>query len=228
MGEIIVQLPEPIITRLREQALKADVSLVELVSQRLMEGFDLAVCTEGQARRRVLKLLREHAGYMFRTGTPTFEANAFVWRVPVFPNLKRGKQEPVGEVHLKADTGEILTEPLAILEMSDKVAPLLDVERFDESFQKRIAELLNKNNNGELSPAERRLLENMVQKTQVKDRENIQRLIERLRLPKANREAALAALERASAVLENAADEPKEDVPRRINSSGYDIEISNK
>lgn len=210
MAEIIVQLPEPIITRLREQALKSDVSLVELVLQRLMEDFDLAVSTERQARRRALKLLREHAGYLFRTGTPTFDANTFVWRVPVFPNLKRGKQQPIGDVHLKADTGEILTDSFAILEMSDKVLPLLGVEHFNEGFQKRIDELLNKNNNGELSQAERRLLEDMVQKTQVKDVENIQRLTERLRLPKVNQEAVLAALERASAVLENSADESKE------------------
>ena len=205
MAEIIVQLPEPIIIRLREQALKAELSLTELVSQRLMEDFDLAVCTEEQAQRCALTLLREHAGYMLRTGTPIFDANSFVWRVPVLPNLKHGKPEPLGEVHLKADTGEILTDSFAILEMSNKAATLLGVERFDKGFQKRIEELLNKNNSGELSQAERCVLEDMVQKIQAKDLENIQRLIERLRLPKANREEAFAALERASAALENSA-----------------------
>jgi hypothetical protein len=210
MAEITVRLPEPIFIRLREQALKADVSLTELVSQRLMEDFDLAVCTERQARRRVLKLLREHAGYMLRTGTPIFDANAFVWRVPVFPNLKHGEPEPIGEVHLKADTGEILTDSFAIVEMSNQAATLLGVERFDEAFQKHIEKLLNKNNSGELSQAEQRVLEEMVQKVQAKDLENIQRLIERLRLPKENRDEALAALERASAALENSADGQKE------------------
>lgn len=202
MAEIIVQLPEPIITKLREQALKAEVSLTEFVSKRLMEDFDLAVCTEKQVRRRVLKLLREHAGYMLRTGTPIFEANNFLWRVPVLPNLKKGKSEPIGEVHLKADTGEILTDSFAILEMSNKAATLLGVERFDEYFQKRVEGLLNKNNSGELSQTERCVLEEMVQKVQAKDIENIQRLIERLRLPKANQEEAFAALKRASAALE--------------------------
>ena len=186
MAEIIVQLPEPIITLLRNQALKAELSLTELVSQRLMEDFDLAVYTEGQARRRALKLLREHAGYMLRTGTPIFDENTFLWRVPVLPNLKHGKPEPLGEVHLKADTGEILTDSFAILEMSNEAAPLLGVERVDEDFQKRLEELLNKNNSGELSQAERRVLEDMVQKIQAKDLENMQHLIKQLRLPKAN------------------------------------------
>lgn len=211
MAEIIVQLPEPIIIRLREQALNSKVSLPELVSQRLMEDFDIAVCTEVQARRRALKLLREHAGYMLRTGTPIFDANAFTWRVPVLPNLKDGKPEPIGEVCLLADTGEILTDSFAILEMSNKAGTLLGVERFDEGFQQRLEELFDKNNRGELSQAERRVLEEMVQKTQAKDLENIQRLIEQLRLPKGNRDVAFAALERASEALEKEAhDEPKE------------------
>lgn len=209
MAEIIVQLPEPIMIRLRDQAKKTDVSLAELISQRLMEGFDLAVCTEGQARRRTSKLLREHGGYMLRTGTPIFDAKAFAWRVPVLPNLKHGKPEPIGEVHLKADTGEILTDAFAIAEMAHKAAPLFGVERFDEAVQKRIEELLNKNNRGELSQTEQRVLEEMVQKMQAKDLENIHRLIERLRLPKANREKAFAALRQASAGLENFADEPE-------------------
>ena len=222
MAEIIVQLPEPIIIRLREQALNSKVSLPELVSQRLMEDFDIAVCTEVQARRRALKLLREYVryaqrllreppGYMLRTGTPIFDANAFTWRVPVFPNLKHGKPEPIGEVCLLADTGEILTDSFAILEMSNKAGTLLGVERFDEGFQQRLEELFNKNNRGELSQAERRVLEEMVQKTQAKDLENIQRLVEQLRLPEDNRDVAFAALERASAALEKEAhDEPKE------------------
>jgi hypothetical protein len=210
MAEIIIRLPEPIITKLREQAIKVKLSLDELVSQRLMEDFDIAVCTEKQARRRVLKLLREHAGYMLRTGTPIFDVNTFLWRVPVLPNLKHGEPEPIGEVHLKADTGEILTDLSVILEVSNKAATLLGVERFDEAFQKHLEELLNKNNSGELSQTERRVLEEMVQKIQVNDLENIQRLIKRLRLPKANREEAFAALKRASAALEHPADEPKE------------------
>jgi len=177
MAEIVVQLPEPIIVQLREQALKAEVSLSKLISQRLMKDFDFAICTEGQARRRVLKLLRKHAGYMLRTGTPVFDAKTFVWRVPVVPNLKRGKAEPIGEVRLEADTGKILTDSFAILEMSNKAASFLGVERFDESFQERLEALLNKNNNGELSQAEQRVLESMVQKIQAKDLENIQRLI---------------------------------------------------
>ncbi|HIE25823.1 TPA: hypothetical protein EYP66_00880 [Candidatus Poribacteria bacterium] len=211
MAEITVQLPEPIIIRLREQALKSQVSLPELVSQRLMEDFDIAVCTEVQARRRALKLLREHAGYMLRTGTPIFDANTFTWSVPVLPNIKDGKPEPIGEVCLKADTGEILTDSFAILEMSNKAGTLLGVERFDEGFQKRLEELFNKNNSGELSQAERCVLEEMVQKIQAKDLENIQRLIEQLRLPKTNRKKAFAALKRASVALENPThDETKE------------------
>jgi len=197
MAEIILQLPEPIVARLREQADKAEVSLTELVSQHLMEDFDIAVCTEKQVQRRVLKLLREHAGYTLCTGTPIFDAKTFEWRVPVVPNLKHGKPEPVGEVYLKADTGEILTDSSAILEMSNKIMLFLGVERFDENFQKRFEELLNKNNNGELSQAERRVLESMAQKIQAKDLENIRRLIERLRLPKENQEKAFAALKRA-------------------------------
>ncbi|MBI1926893.1 hypothetical protein HYR99_21945 [Candidatus Poribacteria bacterium] len=207
MAEITVRLPEPILVRLHEQAHQADVSLAELISQRLMEGFDLAVCTAGQARRRALKLLREHEGYMLQTGTPIFDAKTFVWRVPVLPNLKCDKPESVGEIHLKADTGESLTDTFAIAEMANTAATLSGVERFDEGFQKRIEELLNQNNRGELSQTERRLLEKMVQKAQAKDLENIKRLIERLRLPKANREKAFAALERAAAALENSADE---------------------
>ena len=157
----------------------------------------------------MLKLLREHGGYLLRTGTPIFDAKTFVWRVPVLPNLKHGKPESVGDIHLKADTGEILTPPFAIVEMADKAAPLFGVEHFDDDFQKQREELLHKNNRGELSQAERRLLEEMVQKAQAKDLENIQHLIERLRLPKANREEALAALRRAAAAVENSADEPE-------------------
>lgn len=210
MATITVRLPEPILVRLHEQARQADVSLVELISQRLMEGFDLAVCTAGQARRRALKKLREQREYLLRTGTPIFDAETFVWRVPVLPNLKHGKPEPVGELSLKADTGEILTDSFAIVEMAHKAVPLFGVERFDEAFQKRIEELLNQNNRGELSQTEQGVLEEMVQKMQAKDLENIHRLIERLRLPKADREKAFAALARAAAALENAADEPEE------------------
>jgi hypothetical protein len=210
MAEITVQLPEPILIRLREQAQKADVSPADQISQRLIADFDLAVCTEGQAQRRGLKFLREHAGYMLRTGTPVLDAKTFVWRVPVLPNLKHGKPDPMGEIHLKADTGELVTNSLAILEMANKAATLSGVEHFDEAFQKQIEELLNKNNSGKLSQTERCLLEEMVQKMQAKDLENIKCLIERLRLPKVNREKAFAALKQASAVLGKSADEPEE------------------
>lgn len=212
MDEIVVQLPEPIIARLREQSLKAEVSLAEMISQRLVEDFGLAVCTEEQARRHALEFLRKHTGYMLRTGTPVFDAKTFVWHVPVLPNLEHGKPNPIGEVRLEADTGEILTDSFTILEIADKAVSLFGIEHFDESFQKRLEELLDKNNSGELSQAERRLLESMVQKVQAKDLENIQRLMERLHLPEVNRKEAFAALKRASAALENSAkkDETKD------------------
>jgi len=203
MAEITVQLPEPIMVRLRQQALKADVSLSELLSKRLIEDFNLAVCTETVARRRALKVLREHAGYVLRTGLPTFDATSFQWCVPVIPNLKHGKPEPIGEVRLNAETGEVLTEPSTILEMSNRVATLLGIEHFDEGFQKRLDELLTKNNNGELSQDERRELMEMVQKVNAKDIQNAQRLIERIRLPKSNRKKAKVALKQASVALDN-------------------------
>lgn len=174
-----------------------------MVSQRLMEDFGLAVCTEEQAQRHVLEFLRKHTGYMLRTATPVFDAKTFVWHVPLVPNLERDKLNPIGEVRLEADTGEILTDSFTVLEIADKALSLFGIERFDESFQKRLEELLDKNNSGELSQTERSLLENMVQKLQAKDLENIQRLIERLHLPEANRKEASAALKRASAALEN-------------------------
>jgi hypothetical protein len=68
--------------------------------------------------------------------------------------------------------------------------PLFGVRRMDARFQKRMDDLMTKNNNDELSEAEQRELERMVGQLQEVDLENARRLVENIRLPRQKRAEA--------------------------------------
>jgi hypothetical protein len=190
MIEITVKLPEPVVAQLHKQAHVSELSPEALLTQRIVHAFNFALTTETQARWKALQCLRDVAGYLLRTGKPIFEPETLTWRVPVVPNLKRGTPEPIGELRLSAETGEILTEGEAVLKMVDCTMPLFGVQKMADDFQNRLESLMTQHNNGALTEGEQKELAQMVATLETHDLENLRRLVENVRLPARKRDEA--------------------------------------
>ncbi|MBM3243190.1 hypothetical protein FJZ31_43575 [Candidatus Poribacteria bacterium] len=163
METILVELPQPIVACLIKEARQKKMSVSELVAQRINRDFSFAVRTAQQARRKALKILREHAGYLLRTGKPTFDIETERWHVPALTNPRKGIPVNVGEVIIAAESGEVLTDLNSILSFAEEAGLHLGIEKFPEAFQERISFLLAKNNNGELTADEKRELNEMME-----------------------------------------------------------------
>jgi len=203
METILVELSEPVAACLIKEALRKNVSVSELVAQRINSDFNFAVRTAQQARRKALKILRQHAGYLLRTGKPTFDVEMGRWHVPALTNPRKGTPVSVGEVIIAAESGEVLTDLNSILNFTEKAGLHLGIEKFPEAFQNRISFLLTKNNNGELTADEKRELNEMMEKWRSKNLENAQRLVENIRIPESKRIEAKRREARAQEILSN-------------------------
>ncbi len=206
METILVELPEPVAACLMKEARREKMSVSELVAQRINRDFSFAVRTAQQARRKALKILREHAGYLLRTGKPTFDVDMERWHVPALTNPRKGTAVNVGEVIIAAKSGEVLTDSNSIHNFAEKAGLHLGIEKFPETFQERISFLLTQNNNGELTADEKCALNEMMKKWRSKNLENARRLVENIRIPKSKRVDAELREARAQEILSNLID----------------------
>ena len=147
--------------------------------------------------------MREHAGYLLRTGKPTFDIEMEQWHVPALTNPRKGILINVGEVIIDAESGEVLTDLNSILNFAEEAGLHLGIEKFPEAFQERISFLLTKNNNGELTTDEKSELNEMMEKWRLKNLENAQRLVENICIPKAKRVEAELRKARAQKIPSN-------------------------
>jgi len=206
METIFVELPEPVVACLRKEARQEKISVSELVAQRINSDFNFATRTAQQARRKAIKIMREHAGYLLRTGKPTFDIKTGQWHVPALTNPRKGIPVSVGEVIIDAESGEVLTDSNSIHNFTEEAGLHLGIEKFPEAFQERMSILLTKNNNGELTDDEKRELDEMMERWRSKNLENTRRLVENIRIPKSQRVEAELREARAQDILSNLTD----------------------
>lgn len=170
MRPLTISLPDYLYKKLTQQA---------KVSKTSLEDFVLFQLKRDEARDAALTLLRKRAGRCLMAREPILkESTPPVWIVPIFTNVAPPVE--VGEIHVAADTGEVLSTEMDVAEMIENGHVSFGFETLAIEKQERLTELLALNNERVLESEEKQEIEALVAEEQALQIQNLERLEKRL------------------------------------------------
>lgn len=170
MRPLTISLPDYLYKKLTQQA---------QVSKTSLEDFVLFQLKRDEARDAALTLLRKRAGRCLMAKEPILkESTPPIWVVPVFTNVAPPIE--VGEIHVAADTGEVLSTEMDVAEMIENGHVSFGFESLAIEKQERLTELLALNNERVLESEEKQEIETLVAEEQALQIQNLERLEKRL------------------------------------------------
>ncbi len=170
MRPLTISLPDYLYEKLTQQAKVSKISLEDFVSFQLERD---------EVRDTALTFLRRRAGRCLIAKEPILkESTSLVWVVPIFTNVDPPVE--VGEIHVAADTGAVLSTEMDVAEMIEKGHVSFGFESFAVEKQERLAELLALNNEQVLAPAVEQEMEALLAEKQALQIQNLQTLEKRL------------------------------------------------
>ena len=175
MPQVLLDLPEETYQRLKERAQVTHLSVREILTRRIIRDFGFSINTSPQAKQLAEEWLHAHAGLLLKAGKPTFEDERQVWRVPVVTNVRSRESDLVGEVHIDAQTGNLL-ESEDIMEMLGKTQQAFGLSRIKAEQQSRLNELLESNRARKLTPQEEEELDLLMRQAQEQTDANLEKL----------------------------------------------------
>lgn len=170
MRPLTISLPDYLYEKLTQQAKVSKISL---------EDFVLFQLERDEVRDTALTFLRKRAGRCLMAKEPILkESTPPVWAVPVFTNVDPPVE--VGEIHVAADTGEVLSTEMDVAEMIKKGHVSFGFESFAIEKQERLTELLALNNERVLESEEKQEMEALLAEEQALQIQNLETLGKRL------------------------------------------------
>ena len=170
MRPLTISLPDYLYEKLRQQAKVSKISL---------EDFVLFQLERDEVRDTALTFLRKRAGRCLMTREPILkESTPPIWGVPIFTNVDPPVE--VGEIHIDAETGEVLSTEMDVAEMIKKGHVSFGYESLAVEKQERLAELLALNGEKMLESKEKQEMETLVAEEQALQIQNLERLEKRL------------------------------------------------
>lgn len=170
MHPLTISLPDYLYDKLSQQAQTVHTSLEEFVLFQLKRD---------ETRDSALVFLQNHVGKCLIVQEPILEdSDPLVWKVPVFTNVAPTLE--VGEIIIHAETGEILSTDKDVSEMIKKGHISFGFEPFAEDKQKRLAELLALNGEGQLESDAKQEMEYLLAEEQALQLQNLEALEKRL------------------------------------------------
>lgn len=170
MRPLTISLPDYLYKKLTQQA---------KVSKTSLEDFVLFQLKRDEAKDAALTLLRKRAGRCLMAKEPILKKSTPpIWGVPVFTNVAPPIE--VGEIHVAADTGEVLSTEMDVAEMIKKGHVSFGFEPFAAEKQERLAELLALNGEKMLESEETQEMEALLAEEQELQIRNLETLGKRL------------------------------------------------
>lgn len=170
MRPLTISLPDYLYEKLTQQA---------KVSKSSLEDFVLFQLERDEVKHTVLTFLRRRAGRCLMAKEPILkESTPPTWVVPIFTNVDPPAE--VGEIHVAADTGEVLSPETDVAEMIEKGHVSFGFESFAAEKQERLAELLALNNEKTLASKEKQEMEALLAEEQALQIRNLETLEKRL------------------------------------------------
>ena len=170
MRPLTISLPDYLYEKLTQQAKVSKISL---------EDFVLFQLERDEVRDTALTFLRKRAGRCLMAKEPILkESTPPVWTVPIFTNVDPPVE--VGEIHVAADTGEVLSTEMDVAEMIEKGHVSFGFESFAIEKQERLTELLALNNERVLESEEKQEMEALLAEEQALQIQNLETLGKRL------------------------------------------------
>ena len=170
MRPLTISLPDYLYEKLTQEARVSETSIEELVLFQLKRD---------EIRDTALTLLRKRAGRCLTVREPILKKSSPpIWIVPIFTNVDPPVE--VGEIHVAADTGEVLSTEMDVAEMIRKGHTSFGFKSFAAEKQERLAELLALNSEKTLEPKEKQELEALLAEEQALQIRNLETLGKRL------------------------------------------------
>lgn len=170
MRPLTISLPDYLYEKLTQQAKVFDTSLEELVLFQLKRD---------EARDSALMFLRKRAGRCLMVREPFLKESAPpIWVVSIFTNVAPPVE--VGEILIDAETEEVLSTEMDVIEMIKRGHASFGFESFAAEKQERLAELLALNNEKTLESKEKREMEALLTEEQELQIRNLETLEKRL------------------------------------------------
>ena len=170
MRPLTISLPDYLYKKLTQQAKVSKISL---------EDFVLFQLERDEVRDTALTFLRKRAGRCLMAKEPILkESTPPVWGVPIFTNVDPPVE--VGEIHVAADTGEVLSTEMDVVEMIKKGHVSFGFESLAVEKQERLSELLALNSEKTLEPKEKQEMEALLAEEQALQIRNLETLEKRL------------------------------------------------
>ena len=170
MRPLTISLPDYLYEKLTQQAKVSKISL---------EDFVLFQLERDEVRDTALTFLRKRAGRCLMAKEPILkESTPPIWVVSVFTNVDPPVE--VGEIHVAADTGEVLSTEMDVAEMIENGHVSFGFESLAIEKQERLTELLALNNERVLESEEKQEMEALVAEEQALQIQNLERLEKRL------------------------------------------------
>ena len=170
MRPLTISLPDYLYEKLTQQA---------KVSKTSLEDFVLFQLERDEVRDTALTFLRKRAGKCLMAKEPILkESIPPIWGVPIFTNVDPPVE--VGEIHVAADTGEVLSTEMDVAEMIENGHVSFGFESLAIEKQERLTELLALNNERVLESEEKQEMEALVAEEQALQIQNLEGLEKRL------------------------------------------------
>lgn len=170
MRPLTISLPDYLYEKLTQQAKGSKISL---------EDFVLCQLERDEVRDTALTFLRKRAGRCLIAREPILkESTRSIWVVPIFTNVDPPVE--VGEIHVAAETGEVLSTEMDVAEMIENGHVSFGFESLAIEKQERLTELLALNNERVLDSEEKQEIEALVAEEQALQIQNLERLEKRL------------------------------------------------
>ena len=170
MRPLTISLPDYLYEKLTQQARVSETSIEELVLFQLERD---------EVRDTALTFLRKRAGRCLMAKEAILkESTPPVWAVPVFTNVDPPVE--VGEIHVAADTGEVLSTEMDVAEMIENGHVSFGFESLAIEKQERLTELLALNSEQVLAPEVRQEMDTLLAEEQALQIRNLETLGKRL------------------------------------------------
>ena len=170
MRSLTISLPDYLYKKLTQQAKVSETSLEEIVLFQLKRD---------EARDTALAFLQKRAGRCLIAREPNLkDSDSLIWVVPIFTNVESSVK--VGEIHVDANTSEVLNTEMDVAEMIEKGHVSFGFEPFAAEKQERLTELLALNNEQVLAPEVKQEMEALLAEKQALQIRNLQTLEKRL------------------------------------------------
>lgn len=170
MRPLTISLPDYLYEKLIQQAKVSETSVEELVLFQLKRD---------EARDTALTFLQKRAGRCLIAREPNLkDSDPPIWIVPIFTNVESTVK--VGEIFVEANTGEVLSTEMDVVEMIEKGHVSFGFKSFAAEKQERLTELLALNNEQVLAQEVKQEMEVLLAEKQALQIRNLQTLEKRL------------------------------------------------